>query len=69
MLSALSAERDALRAELAEAVEVLTLIESIRPMWEGGIRGPSADNPSSALEHMRAEARAFIARHEKETGV
>ena len=59
-------ERDALKAELAEAVEVLTLIKSIRPMWEGGVRGPSADNLSNTLEHMRAEARAFVARHQKE---
>ena len=55
----------ALKAELAEAVEVLTLIESIRPMWEGGVRGPSADNLSNTLEHMRAEARAFVTRHQK----
>ena len=64
---AAEAERDALKAELAEAVGVLTLIESIRPMWEGGVRGPSADNLSNTLEHMRAEARAFVARHQKET--
>ena len=63
------AERDALRAELAEAVEVLTLIENIRPMWEGGVRGPGDDNLSNALEHMRAEARAFLARHQKGAGV
>ena len=60
------ANRQEGRAEVAEAklkgaVEVLRMIESIRPMWEGGVRGPSADNLSNALEHMRAEARAFLA--------
>ena len=64
LLRALSASAEALDAKLKEAVEVLRMIESIRPMWEGGVRGTSADNLSNTLEHMRAEARAFLARLE-----
>ena len=52
---------EALDAKLKEAVEVLRMIESIRPMWEGGVKGTSADNLSNTLEHMRAEARTFLA--------
>ena len=55
------ARAEALDGKLKEAVEVLKMIESIRPMWEGGVRGPSADNLSNTLEHIRAEVRAFLA--------
>ena len=54
------ARAEAAEARLKEAVEVLRMIESIRPMWEGGVRGTSVDNLSNTLEHMRAEARAFL---------
>ena len=66
-MRALAAERDAAlaRAEAAEAeVErlrgVLHQIESISPMWEGGVRGPSRDNLLSTLENMKEEARAAL---------
>ena len=58
-LRALSAERDALKSELAEAVEVLQMIV-------GGAVYTAADGFSKPHEPEQSRiARAFLARHQK----
>ena len=60
MLSALSAERDALKAELVSTLSAAILDAQIR-----ALENQKLDTP----DQIRASACAFIARHQKETGV
>ena len=55
---AAEAERDALKAELAEAVEVLTLSEK---HWDIG----GAKAPIGMIHEIVRKRRAFLARHQK----
>ena len=63
-LRALSAERTALKAELAEAVGALQNIESRPDKMTWG----EDYEVSEAMRDMEETARAFLARHRKETG-
>ena len=57
---AAEAERDALKAQLAEAVGVLRQIRNMKPHHAG-------QTPNEY--HMQDRARAYLARHQKEAGV
>ena len=59
-LRALSADNAALRAEVKMLRGALEQIESITPMWEGGVSGPSPQNLRATIEDMKAEARAAL---------
>ena len=66
---AAEAERDALKAELAEAVDVLQNIESRPDKMTWGVGVDEDYEVSEAMRDMEEIARAFLARHQKETGV
>ena len=66
-LRAQSAERDALKAELAEAVEAIQFAANrLEMIADDGWNGDARDFKRS-LVGVLSEARAFLARHQKET--
>ena len=72
LITQLEAERDALKAELAEAVEVLRHICAPQYGLQGIIEDGDSDEEraryfSGLCGRYQAKSRAFIARHQKET--
>jgi predicted RNase H-like nuclease (RuvC/YqgF family) len=51
-------------AEIARLREALKSVEDIRPMWEGGVRGPSVAALENALHACRSIARAALAEND-----